>query len=1132
MKIFPVGLSLFLGLLLSTHASAQLLHPPTPPDCKSVAAGGVVVTTVILATSSTSGGSTHINSGASIIGTTSHVFTVNHSNHILHIDGTALGILQAGSGFSGVVTSSGVTNLEVHISTGGGISVTPVGSLLAIDASAGTNSNLEVDNTGAIGGRSGGILGDVVTITNNAAGTIRTSSGRAIMINGGGASTVANSGAIGTVTGDIGIEGQQVAITNNGGATIQGITAQAILINADSSASSINNSGTITGATVGIQGQNVAITNNTGDAITGTAAQGILISSHSSASSINNAGTITGGTIGIQGQNVTITNSAAGTITGTAAEGILISAGTSSVDNSGNITGATTGILGSSSAETVIHRAGTITGTGGTAIDLAGGNDSLRIEGGTLTGNVDGGTGTDTLTFAGSFTTTSVFSNIEQVDALSGTIRLNAASTLPSVAVSGGTFGGTGVLTITNLTVSGGATDFDGNSNITNVTVSGGTFGGSGVLTVSNLTLTSGTTDLDGNSNITSAALSGGTLGGSGTLTVGTLTASSGQSTVSATTIITSAVINSGALTGSGTMTATNLTVNGGTFFADGAITVTNPLQVNSGGTLGGSGTITGDVTINSGGLLEPGNSPGTITIDGDLTLSSGSILRTELQGDPSKANDLVVILGGANTATLTGATLNLVVGSGVIKTGDTFDILTTANANGVVGTFGTINGSSVVLGLAVSYQADTVRVTATRKKYESFATTPNETVIATTLDTLLDSASGDLASVLHEIDRLESATSVSKALRSLAPETHQVTTAVAATVQRGFFRGMDRRLSQIRSRLETYTYHRPPHSDRLMAMGGGVPTQDTLPPLDTIMDENRRLRAQLARLQRKGIRVWANGLALRASKKETSSEIGYDLSSVGSIFGADYQLNDVLGVGIIGSGVRSQASYRGSRGWTDSESMTLGVYGMIRLGAGGHLDLTAYYGWDSYENERKINFGSLRRAAQSDHDGFHTGTRLAGRYLWQVGRWQVGPTAELGYMRTHQKEFQETGASDLDLRVRSRDIDSLEHILGFQASTRIDLADGKTILVPEFRAGWGHEYMREDGEIKSSFRGAASQSFTVKSPDPDRDRATLGVGLRALLRENLNLQLHYDTSLGGEHESTHSLQFGLTLRF
>jgi autotransporter-associated beta strand protein len=107
--------------------------------------------------------------------------------------------------------------------------------------------------------------------------------------------------------------------------------------------------------------------------------------------------------------------------------------------------------------------------------------------------------------------------------------------------------------------------------------------------------------------------------------------------------------------TGSTTVSGGKLIVNGITGAGQGNYSVA------SGATLGGSGTLnlaaSKAVTILSGGILEPGNSAGTMTINGGLNLNDGAILNFEL----GSGGDTVVVNGLlTGSASSGGITLNL----------------------------------------------------------------------------------------------------------------------------------------------------------------------------------------------------------------------------------------------------------------------------------------------------------------------------------------------------------------------------------------------------------------------------------------------------------------------------------------
>jgi subtilase-type serine protease len=209
---------------------------------------------------------------------------------------------------------------------------------------------------------------------------------------------------------------------------------------------------------------------------------------------ISTSGISTSG--GATGNLITILSTGYVKASTTGGKGIWLDDGGNTVDNSGTIFAAGQGIVGSAGTDTVIN-AGSIAGAFGTAIDLAGGADSLTLKtGSSINGQIDLGAGTDTLTFQGAGTLSSNVVGAESVimngslwtmagnltgggtiDVQAGKFVLNGNASAYDVTVqNGGAFGGTG--TAQSLTANSGGIIAPGNSigttNFGNVTFNAG----------------------------------------------------------------------------------------------------------------------------------------------------------------------------------------------------------------------------------------------------------------------------------------------------------------------------------------------------------------------------------------------------------------------------------------------------------------------------------------------------------------------------------------------------------------------------------------------------------------------------------------------------------------------------------
>lgn len=77
---------------------------------------------------------------------------------------------------------------------------------------------------------------------------------------------------------------------------------------------------------------------------------------------------------------------------------------------------------------------------------------------------------------------------------------------------------------------------------------------------------------------------------------------------------------------------------------------------------LGGQGEVAGDVAVASGGIIDPGNTSGTLTLANSLNLSGGAILHFDLPNAPGAGNDRLDVNGDLNVS---GANTIEVVGGG-----------------------------------------------------------------------------------------------------------------------------------------------------------------------------------------------------------------------------------------------------------------------------------------------------------------------------------------------------------------------------------------------------------------------------------------------------------------------------------
>ncbi|HET6526509.1 autotransporter domain-containing protein [Sphingopyxis sp.] len=301
--------------------------------------------------------------------------------------------------------ASSVTNSGTISGAGAGISTTALFDE-EINALVGLAVGTEITNSGSILGEAndGVRLIGGGTVTNS--GSIR------------GEGTAFSDGVSMYAFTDQANEDFSASVVNAEGGEIEGSRFGIIL----SGGGAVENAGDVTGVDGGMFLQGTAINTDPGEdrsgltasvvnsgTITGTRADeingyGVGFGSDLSTATLDNSGTISSvaaagvfhGTLG----DVTINNSADGVIEGAAYGVYADGEGTLDLNNAGTIQSAGTGI--ESTTQTNLVNSGTITGDGGIAVQLGAFDDNVTLgTGSAITGLVDAGDGTDTLTLDG-----------------------------------------------------------------------------------------------------------------------------------------------------------------------------------------------------------------------------------------------------------------------------------------------------------------------------------------------------------------------------------------------------------------------------------------------------------------------------------------------------------------------------------------------------------------------------------------------------------------------------------------------------------------------------------------------------------------------------------------------------------
>lgn len=948
------------------------------------------------------------------------------------------------------------------------------------------------------GARHGITADDDVTVVNQAGGTIIGRNGSGIGSDGNG--TVTN---YGTITGAYAGVGNIINSSGNPQINGDGDGVDFDLIG------TVRNFGTIQGTGAGgvdsggqpNGSEGIAmgggLVENAAGALISGASRGILIDdgalgSPYGAITITNAGTIqglAGAAILVTGDfaNV-VTNS--GTISGAGSEAALgfLGNGPNTVTNTGTITtSGTSPAVSFGNGNNVLTTSGTISSAGATAILFGNGSNQLTIQGGSISGNVTAGTGSNTLTFAlggaGRFVVAGAYTGFGTATIQSGTVQVGNGGS--SGAIAAASIVNNGVLAFNrsdaalavSAVISGsGALQQIGTGTTTltaantytgGTTVSAGTLrlSGAGSIGTGGLSLASaGSFDVSG---IGAAGLSLPTLSGAGQVALGAkgLTVTSGGSFSGAIAGTGgSFAVTGGTMTLAGTNTYTGATqVTGGSLIVNGSIASSSGLTVGQGGLVGGTGTLPSTV-IGSGGTLSPGNSPGTIRIAGNLTLQNGSTTVMEVQGTNS---DRIVVSG---TAAL-GGTLRLVALGNAFGFNQTYSFL---QAGAVTGSFAAVNtqgafGAGVnsffaqaANGLTLTLQPAPLapiggRVGAGR----------NQLAVASAFDRAVSGSNADV-SAFFPLYNLPIG-SLPQGLSQLSGEVH---------------------VAGMRSAVET--------SGQVLA---------------TMLDPWRLGQGDGADGIPSGkYSVWAAGFG-GGSRWSGEASLGSHAATSGGggvAVGADMRLNADWLAGFALAGAGTQVSLGGGLGRAETAQVQGGLYAS---GGYGPLRLAGAvtYGASDVTTRRSAGFmGAGNLTGRYTTSGVSTRLEAGYRVAGVIRGVTLTPGIAFQGSWFDSPDFTETGAAGQALAVQGRNSGTSRIELGVRADAVVNAR-----LSAFGRLAWG-AYLQRDARMSASFVGLPGSGFTISGARPDEHVALVSAGMDWRISPQATLTARADGEFSG----------------
>ena len=542
-------------------------------------------------------------------------------------------------------------------------------------------------------------------------------------------------------------------------------------------------------------------------------------------------------------------------------------------------------------------------------------------------------------------------------------------------------------------------------------------------------------------------------------------------------------------------------------------------LEIRSGGILSGVGKV-GPV-VNKGSI-EPGNSVGTLTIQGNYAQEATGKMVVEVASETS--NDLLKITGG--DADLDGTLKTVWQGGAVPRPKTRFGtFLTVDGGKTITGRFSILDTHlTPTLKFIPQYDETDKVYLLTERDYAGTtllsSLNANQQAVSNMIKTLANDAAGDLDTVLSRIDALTTSSQVAAAFDALSPlsgAAHTGMSHYAAAFQSG---NIADRLDDLRAGMQGFSFHglhieedmfrRRDRQPILLASAGGD------------------LRGMIPAGVDPRWGIFARGSIVLGDRKDTTDQKGFNFRNTGVTLGMDYRFSP-WAVGGALFGVNDAKSCVNDTGSTvRMEGYTAGLYGSL-YGSSLYADGQVSYGWNRYDNARRIVFPGLDRTAHSSPTGNQVSAYGGTGYDFRKGNWTLGPTLSFQYVRLGVNEYTETDAGALNLHVNGKSMESLQGSLGGKVSW---IWEGdKVKVIPRLSGSYRHEFAAADQTTFASL-AQGSSAFAVSTPAPERNYFAIGTGVTLQWKDHTLVYLHYDAQLGQSDFRAQSVTAGLRFTF
>jgi len=424
----------------------------------------------------------------------------------------------------------------------------------------------------------------------------------------------------------------------------------------------------------------------------------------------------------------------------------------------------------------------------------------------------------------------------------------------------------------------------------------------------------------------------------------------------------------------------------------------------------------------------------------------------------------------------------------------------------------GQTSGAFTVRG--VTYTYDPLIVNIDVSSYEKQGRTPNQRAVGANLDSFKVNPTGDMLRLLNALDQ---SGNVPRGLEQLSPQRYQVYTDIALANADFFTQEIDQRLDNLRIGSESIDTSRLGISSSSIQSKLGMSDHKQVLASATMNKSGKSVELKETAPEEKRWGAFLSGDVIFANVDGRDWQQDAGFTTAGVLAGVDAKVCDTLTAGLLLGYNHADADLDKQNSGTTVETYSTGAYAGYREGNYYGNGLFTY-SRNNYDSGRTIDLPGLSRNANGSTSGSQYVLNIDGGYDHSINKdLTVGPFAGLQYVNLGVDSFTEHGAGAANLALNDQGVNSLRSRLGVRMELRREIST-HWVGASEVRVAWQHEFLNNDRAIVAQFSGSGLGSFAVRTDDPERNAALVGLGINATYKETLTTFADYDVQAGQAH--------------